>query len=128
MCRRDSRIAASGRRSGQVAEELFEGRVCRTCHEITQQDGPDGVQWGVAEVRQNHRWMPQARFDHKSHAQSKCADCHDVAKSKRSADVAMPTIEGCRECHGGCCTPGEKGPPTFPVSYTHLTRPTHETA
>jgi predicted CXXCH cytochrome family protein len=51
--------------------------------------------------------MPYARFDHKSHAQSKCADCHDVAKSKRSADVAMPAIQSCRECHGGS-RPAEK--------------------
>jgi predicted CXXCH cytochrome family protein len=45
--------------------------------------------------------MPSARFNHKSHAQAKCADCHDVAGSKKSSDVAMPTIKACRECHGG---------------------------
>jgi len=102
-----NRLASSGRKSEQVADELFEVRVCRTCHEITQKDGPDGAQWGVAAVRQNNRWMPGARFDHKSHAQSKCSDCHDVSKSRRSADVAMPTLQGCRECHGGS-TPVEK--------------------
>ena len=45
--------------------------------------------------------MPHAEFDHKAHAQARCADCHEVEKSKRSADVAMPAIAVCRECHGG---------------------------
>lgn len=96
-----NRLAGSGRKFERVSSELFEVRVCRTCHAITQKDGPDGPEWGVAPVRQIDRWMPHARFDHASHEQSKCADCHDVSKSTRSADVAMPTIEGCRECHGG---------------------------
>ncbi|MDH5264924.1 MAG: hypothetical protein OEX21_09270, partial [Betaproteobacteria bacterium] len=95
------RLASTGRKSEQVSSELFEVRVCRTCHEVVEKAGPEGPGWDVAPIRQNNRWMPHARFDHASHAQSKCADCHDVAKSKRSADVAMPTIEGCRECHGG---------------------------
>jgi predicted CXXCH cytochrome family protein len=46
-------------------------------------------------------WLPHARFDHKSHASKKCADCHAVASSKSADDLAMPTIETCRECHGG---------------------------
>ncbi|MGE0358192.1 MAG: cytochrome c3 family protein [Burkholderiales bacterium] len=96
-----SRLAASGRKSEQVSEELFQVRVCSACHEIAEREGPEGTRWEVAPVRQVSRWMPNARFDHASHAQSKCADCHDVARSKKSADVAMPRIEGCRECHGG---------------------------
>ena len=96
-----NRLANSGRKSERVADEIFEVRICRTCHEVTQKSSVDGPQWDVAPVRQSTHWMPHARFNHKSHAQAKCAGCHDVAKSKRSADVAMPTIEGCRECHGG---------------------------
>jgi predicted CXXCH cytochrome family protein len=46
-------------------------------------------------------FMPHARFDHQAHRQTKCASCHDVQSSKSSADVAMPTIKACRECHGG---------------------------
>jgi predicted CXXCH cytochrome family protein len=45
--------------------------------------------------------MPGARFDHRSHAQTKCGDCHDVSRSESADDVAMPAIETCRECHGG---------------------------
>ena len=97
-----TRLATSGRKSEQVADELFEVRICRTCHQVTQKGGgADRPGWSIAPVRLNNRWMPHARFDHSSHAQSKCADCHDVSKSKHSADVAMPEIKGCRECHGG---------------------------
>ena len=94
-------LALAAKKAAYVSEEIFEIRLCRTCHEILRADGAGGREWNIAKVRANNAWMPQARFDHKSHAQAKCADCHDVAKSKRSADVAMPRIEGCRECHGG---------------------------
>ncbi len=96
-----TRLAATGRKSEQVSDELFEVRVCRTCHEIVQKEGADGPSWDVTPVRQNPRWMPDSRFDHAAHAQSKCTDCHDVTKSKRSSDVAMPSIADCRKCHGG---------------------------
>ena len=54
-----------------------------------------------APVRIATRWMPQARFSHRTHAQSKCADCHDVERSLDASDVAIPAIETCRECHAG---------------------------
>ncbi len=94
-------LGMAAKKAAHVSEEIFEIRLCRTCHEIQRTDTAEGREWNVAKVRANNAWMPQARFDHKSHAQSKCADCHDVAKSKRSADVAMPRIDSCRECHGG---------------------------
>lgn len=104
---REAALGMASKKAAYVAEEIFEIRLCRTCHAILREDGPAGMEWNIAKVRANNAWMPHARFDHKSHAQSKCADCHDVAKSKRSADVAMPRIEGCRECHGGS-RPAEK--------------------
>jgi predicted CXXCH cytochrome family protein len=96
---RRSALALASRKAEQVAKELFEVRVCKTCHQVERAGPAEG--WQVAPVRASHRWMPQARFDHKPHAQAKCASCHEVAKSKRSSDVAMPTIERCRECHAG---------------------------
>ena len=95
---RDGALRLSTRKAQQVAAELFEVRVCKTCHQVTR---TRPMQWEVAPVRTLNRWMPKARFDHRTHAQAKCADCHDVARSKSSSDVAMPRIESCRECHGG---------------------------
>ena len=90
-------LGLASRKAKQVSEELFQVRVCATCHAVSRDKG----EWIVAPVRANHQWMPHARFDHKAHAQSKCADCHDVARSKKSGDVAMPSIAKCRDCHGG---------------------------
>jgi len=99
---RQAALALADRKAKKVTQELFEVRVCKTCHDV-------GVapEWKIAPIGVNHRWMPRAQFDHRMHAQTACADCHDVAKSKRSADVAMPTITACRECHGGS-KPAEK--------------------
>jgi predicted CXXCH cytochrome family protein len=95
---RENALRLATKKSQQVAAELFELRVCGTCHQVTR---TQPMRWEVAPVRTVNRWMPKARFDHRTHAQSKCADCHDVSRSKSSADVAMPRIESCRKCHGG---------------------------
>jgi predicted CXXCH cytochrome family protein len=94
---REAALALAERKARQVGQELFEVRVCATCHAV-RRTGPG---WEVAPIRANNHWMPHAKFDHRAHAQSKCADCHDVSKSKSAADVAMPRIEQCRECHAG---------------------------
>jgi predicted CXXCH cytochrome family protein len=99
---RQGALSLAGRKARQVGRDLVEVRVCKTCHEVapapTAAPSPD---WKIAPVRQNMSWMPAARFDHQAHRQSKCATCHDVATSKKSSDVSMPTIKACRECHGG---------------------------
>ena len=94
---REGALQLASRKAKQVSEELFEVRVCSTCHTVTHA----GTEWKIAPIRPNASWMPHARFDHKAHGQVKCADCHDVAKSKLSTDVSMPTIAKCRDCHGG---------------------------
>lgn len=94
---RQNALALASRKAKRVAHDLFEVRVCKTCHQVSS----DGKAWSVKEVKTGGGWMPQARFDHKSHAQTRCTDCHDVRRSKKSADVSMPTIDTCRKCHGG---------------------------
>lgn len=98
---RQSALSLAQAKAEKVATELFETRVCGTCHVVTRVETAGKPDWKVEPIRANHRWMPQARFDHRSHAQSKCTDCHAAAKSKVSSDVSMPTLEGCRQCHGG---------------------------
>lgn len=91
----------ASQKAERVAQELFDVRSCKTCHAVTRTEKPDGPDWAVAKIRANNLWMPGSRFDHKSHAQSACTDCHAVTKSKSATDVAMPAIDTCRECHGG---------------------------
>ena len=94
---REQALRLAARKAQQVSAEMFEVRVCKTCHEVAR----EGDGWKVAPIRANHAWMPRARFDHRTHEHARCADCHDVAGSKKASDVAMPKIEACRECHGG---------------------------
>jgi hypothetical protein len=94
---RSNALALATRKAKQVGTELFEVRVCATCHAVAR----EGEGWRVAPIRANHQWMPQARFDHKSHAQAPCADCHAVQRSKEASDVALPNLKKCQECHGG---------------------------
>ena len=99
---REDALRMASRKAAKVTAELFDVRVCATCHEVSH-----AKDWKIAPVRASNRWMPGARFDHKAHASAKCADCHDVAMSKTLRDVSMPSIETCRECHAGSA-PTEK--------------------
>jgi hypothetical protein len=96
-------LGLASRKARQVSAELFEVRVCKTCHAVSRTQGAkaQAAEWTIAPIRANNHWMPHARFDHKSHASAPCADCHGVAKSKSASDVAMPPIAKCRDCHGG---------------------------
>jgi predicted CXXCH cytochrome family protein len=94
---RRNALAMAEQKSRRVARDLFEVRVCKTCHAV--KAAGDG--WSIAPVKLQRRWMPHARFDHRTHAQAECVKCHDVRASKSSSDVAMPARETCRECHGG---------------------------
>jgi hypothetical protein len=99
----------------RVAADLFEVRVCVVCHTVIRQDTPTlsevalpgaeppliAVPWKVQPVFLTQRWMPKARFEHAKHAAVDCVDCHAVTLSKSSADVSMPEIGKCRECHVG---------------------------
>jgi len=99
---RRNALALASAKAKRVAVDLFEVRACKQCHEVARRDVKGAPpRWEIAPVTMNRRWMPHARFDHQAHAQQKCGDCHDVARSKASSDVAMPGIAKCRECHGG---------------------------
>ncbi len=98
---RRSALSLASRKAATVGEELFATRVCKACHQVTRATEGGATRWRIAPVKAHDDWMPHARFDHKSHAQSKCADCHDAARSSKAADVSMPAIDSCRKCHGG---------------------------
>lgn len=96
-------------RAAAAATELFEKTSCVVCHQVTRVPGPGKVgtpgadlpQWKIAPVTASHAWMPKASFDHASHRQAPCGDCHLAAKSGKASDVLMPTIKECRDCHVG---------------------------
>jgi len=91
-----------------VARDLFEVRSCNTCHRVVRQPGDLEAPWKVAPVVLNRHWLPHARFEHSAHADVRCDSCHRAAQSTTSADVDIPRIETCRNCHAGAApAPGK---------------------
>ena len=95
---RQQALRIADERAQRVLRELYETReVCSTCHYIKRE--PAGYK--VAPVRMAQVWMPQALFSHAKHATERCSTCHDAARSTKATDIAMPTIDKCRDCHVG---------------------------
>lgn len=85
----------------QVAEQLFEKTTCLTCHEISREEDPELLSnWRVDPVRITSQWLPKHAFNHYSHRTEECTVCHEAPTSGQSADVLIPSIDTCRDCHG----------------------------
>jgi len=98
---RDRAAAEARAQALAVAGDLFERRACATCHEVTRNDEA-AIPWTVLEVRLTDRFFPHANFSHAAHATgvTRCDGCHDAGAPTRAADLLIPGIESCRECHG----------------------------
>ncbi len=85
----------------RVGQDLFTGRACAICHNVTQEDNNGQITWAVEPVRVAGQWYKKAYFTHRSHVTMNCVDCHEAETSDSSEDVLMPDIASCRDCHGG---------------------------
>jgi DnaJ-class molecular chaperone len=89
--------------SEELIDEVIENRVCAKCHETAREPGK-AVATLPLQLRQS--WMVHAHFTHDAHAWQKCDDCHTEQGSAIAEDLSLPTIESCRQCHGGVNSPG----------------------
>jgi len=71
--------------------------VCGECHTATVRNGRPAVVPVVLPTR----YMAHGWFDHAAHKQTGCAQCHAANGSTASADVLLPRLAQCRECHVG---------------------------
>ena len=101
--KRQAALKWATEKADKIARDLFEDRVCFICHQITPLAATDGqaATWKIAPVAITQHWLPKVRFPHNQHNTYPCSDCHNVSTSKLSADIAIPDIKNCRECHGG---------------------------
>lgn len=91
-------LAWAERKSVSVADQVIGKSLCGSCHTVTGGDG----KWEIAKVNIAWRWMPKAvMFPHSAHQPVSCGTCHDAEKSTESADVLMPAVATCQQCHGG---------------------------
>ncbi len=98
---RDRAAAEARVQAMQVAEDLFERRVCVNCHEVSRSDNPE-MPWHVEPVKLTERFFPHSNFTHAAHetGETACDRCHGASASESSADVLIPAIDTCRDCHG----------------------------
>lgn len=87
--------------SEETLSRVFGDQVCGVCHETVPPEESDAGKWEVKPVHVAAVWMPKAVFDHDAHTTSACTDCHDARPSETSADVLMPAVDSCRDCHLG---------------------------
>jgi hypothetical protein len=80
------------------AEKLLWGKNCSICHEDTV-GGGTGLPTSVKAIIPA-QWFPHAEFDHEKHRMMSCTACHtQIPQSKVTADINVPGIELCRDCH-----------------------------
>lgn len=87
-------------RAQQTLSDLFERRTCHYCHEVERRDEA-GLPWAIRPVNLEEHAYANARFNHGAHRSEPCSSCHAAPDSQRSADVLLPELSRCRDCHGG---------------------------
>lgn len=93
--------AWAGQKANAIATDLFEVRVCSTCHEVTRTENDLAAPWKIMPVNITQHWLPKNTFAHNQHSNSECSTCHNTAGSTDSKDISIPDITTCRTCHGG---------------------------
>jgi hypothetical protein len=77
-----------------VTHSLYPG--CAYCHEVT------AATHGKPAITQPllfDRWLPRAQFNHAKHSAVGCAQCHQAAASRDTADILLPGKNSCVACH-----------------------------
>ncbi len=85
----------------KVADQSFGKIMCGKCHEVSTGVGLGPLNWAVVPATVTKTWLKHGRFDHSAHVDMlKCDACHAAEQSKSAADVLLPKIAVCKECHG----------------------------
>jgi predicted CXXCH cytochrome family protein len=94
-------VAVRPSRAQDAVRAVFsKGGACYDCHTIFAP--ASGNDWRVMAVNQTPRFLQKGWFDHDAHKETECADCHTaVSASKQSADLLVPGLRQCRDCHVG---------------------------
>jgi len=80
------------------SEELLWRKTCLQCHTLVFSAG--AALPVVAKSNITARWFPHAVFNHDEHRLLKCLECHaGAAKSQETADILLPGIRTCEQCH-----------------------------
>ncbi len=83
-----------------IGRIFSEEGICLKCHDNADPAERVGLP-EMTPVRLTQIYFPKAQFSHAPHmtANLPCVSCHRAETSSDSADVLMPSITQCRECH-----------------------------
>ncbi len=83
------------------AEQLLWRKTCAQCHTMQYSAEATGLP-KVAEPQIKVRWFQDAMFSHYAHTGFSCESCHSkTTSSMQTADVLIPSIKTCQDCHRG---------------------------
>ncbi len=100
-------LSCAMKRAQAEIENQFTGRGCVSCHEVRDEHTADLLErFQVQPVRLTRDYFPKVHFSHRLHAVQKgksgdaaCVSCHAVKTSTSSADLHIPDLPKCLECH-----------------------------
>jgi hypothetical protein len=101
-------ICAQSRAQEEIERQFGpKGSGCVSCHVVKDTHAGDLYnRYQVLPVRLTYDYFPATHFSHKDHLVQKdltgeeaCLSCHKARDSARSADVLIPDIQKCQECH-----------------------------
>ncbi len=69
---------------------------CLYCHTV---DPESVAPIGLLPSKIPNRWNQKALFRHQGHQFMDCKECHDASVSKKTADILIPSIKKCMDCH-----------------------------
>jgi len=85
--------------SGEITgiENILFKQKCQFCH--VKNDEAKGPLPQYLPTRIPVRWLRHSVFDHGVHRPIQCLECHKASTSTQTADVLLPSVSVCRECH-----------------------------
>jgi hypothetical protein len=93
--------------SNGVRQVFSPGGVCAECHTVQRPADPGSLDYRIAPVFMNDRYMPRGAFNHGIPQHNKdangrytCSDCHAARSSDDARDVMLPGLASCNNCHG----------------------------
>lgn len=92
--------SAGARGDAAVRAVFSRGGACFDCHAVTPPTRAGALDFGIAPVALADHYLPKGQFPHKRHTAVKCESCHAASKSDASADVLLPGVANCQQCHG----------------------------
>lgn len=112
--REDFSRAFVERESRTTERMLFTKTACYLCHDVSERPQSEAElgeaamsKFAVLKPNIPKVWMPAAIFGHGAHEEIKCEECHGgVRDSQKTADVLLPRLENCQNCHAQHPAPG----------------------